>query len=91
MADMQSHTVRPDAKGRIALGTFAKGVSSYRIYEEENGRLILEPYAEVPAKELWLFDNRQARRQVQKGLQDAAKGDVSTRGDFSHYLDEKLD
>ena len=36
-------TVRPDAKGRVTLGALAKGVSSYRISKEADGRLLLEP------------------------------------------------
>lgn len=89
---MQAHTtVRPDAKGRIALGSLAKGVSSYRIHAEKDGRLILEPYAEIPARELWLLENKKALKQVQKGMKDAASGKVSSRGDFSRYIDEDLD
>jgi hypothetical protein len=51
MTDTPTITVRPDAKGRIALGALAKGVSSFRVHQE-NGRLILEPYVEIPIHEL---------------------------------------
>jgi hypothetical protein len=51
MAEIITITVRPDAKGRIALGALAKGVSSFRV-QEENGKLILEPYVEISILEL---------------------------------------
>lgn len=79
MAASQAHTVRPDSKGRIALGAYARGVSSYRIHQDKDGRLILEPYKEIPAREAWLFENDAALKKVRKGLKDAAAGKVSRR------------
>jgi hypothetical protein len=81
-------TVHPDAKGRITLGDMAKGISSFQINIDADGRIILEPFVEIPAREKWLFKNPSALKQVKKGLQDAAKGKVSKRGDFRQYLDE---
>lgn len=54
---MNDMMLRPDAKGRIALGELAKGVSSYKITEGDDGQLILTPYAEVPYSEKWIFEN----------------------------------
>jgi len=85
----QSKTVHPDAKGRIALGAFAKGISSFRMSNDSEGRIILEPFVEIPAREQWLFKNKAALGQVQKGLQDSARGKVSKRGDFSRYADKE--
>ena len=76
-------TVHPDAKGRIALGALAKGISSFQIMEDKDGRIILEPLVEIPAREQWLFKNKEAMQQVQKGLKDSAKGKVSKRDEFS--------
>ncbi len=63
--------VRPDSKGRILLGALAKGVSSYTV-TKDNGRIILEPNVEIPAKEKWLWENKTALQKVKKGLQDSA-------------------
>ena len=52
--------IRPDAKGRIALGALARGVSSFQATVEADGRIGLEPYAEIPAREKWLFENKEA-------------------------------
>ena len=53
-----NNTVRPDAKGRIALGDIAKNVSSYKITLEDNGRVVLDPYMEVPFSEKWIFEDK---------------------------------
>ncbi len=83
--------VRPDAKGRITLGSLATGVSCFTVTETKNHKIILEPYAEIPAREKWLFDNKTALKQVKKGLKDAAAGKVSKRGSFAKYVDDEIE
>ena len=41
--------LHPDAKGRVTLGAIAKGISSYRMVQDDQGRLVLEPYVEIAA------------------------------------------
>lgn len=83
--------VRPDAKGRITLGELAKGISGFDVSLDASGRIILEPYAEIPAREKWLFDNKMALKKVTKGLDDYTKGHVSKRGSFAQFIDEDVD
>lgn len=90
MAD-QSLTVRPDAKGRITLGSLAKGISSFRIQQQPDGSLLLEPFKEIPMREAWLFENPAALARIRKGLADAAAGKVRKRGNFSSYLADDSD
>ena len=71
--------VRPDAKGRIFLGILTKGVSSYTV-TKDNGRIILEPNVEIPAKEKWLWENKKALQQVSDGLNDSAALRTKSRG-----------
>jgi hypothetical protein len=80
-------TLRPDSKGRISLGHLASSVSGFKMAVDEQHRIILEPLVEIPAREKWLFDNPTVLRQVQKGIDDAAKGKVFKK-DFSEYLSE---
>lgn len=80
--------VRPDSKGRISLGRIAEGVSSYTL-TRDHGRIILEPNVEIPAQEKWLWDNKAALKQVQKGMQDSASGKVKSRGSFAKYVEDK--
>jgi hypothetical protein len=60
--------LRPDAKGRISLGEITNNVSSYRVTIEENGKVILEPYAEIPLSEKWLFDDKELLEKVVKQI-----------------------
>lgn len=77
--------VRPDAKGRIALGILAKDVSSFAVMQEVD-RIILIPYAEIPVKEKWLFDNQEALDKVKRGLRESAAGKVCSLGSFKKHI-----
>lgn len=80
-------TLRPDAKGRVTLGSLADGISGFHVKVDAKQRIILEPLVEIPASEKWLFDNPEALAQVKKGLKDAATGKHNDLGDFSQFLD----
>ncbi|MEO8191248.1 MAG: hypothetical protein ABI682_12980 [Acidobacteriota bacterium] len=69
--------LRPDSKGRITLGKLAEGVSSYRARRERDGKIILEPFVEIPADEQWLQKNQEAMASVRRGIADARAGRVS--------------
>ena len=89
---MQSTKVlRPDSKGRISLGKLARGVSSFRATIDDQQRIVLEPYAEVPASEKWLFDNPAARQSLVRGLADAESGRVHDLGSFAEHARESND
>lgn len=86
-----SLTLRPDKKGRITLGALAEGVSSYRVTVDAAGRIILEPFAEIPAREKWLFENKDALTAVREGLKQAAEGKTSSRGSFARFAKDEID
>ena len=77
-----------DVKRRVALGKIlAQSVSSYRIYRNRFGQIILDPLVTIPAHEAWLFKNKEAAQLVQHGLADARKGRVvKAKEDYSKYL-----
>lgn len=83
--------VRPDAKGRITLGHLADGVSGFFVTKTSDHKIILEPYAEIPAKEKWLFDNKDALKKVKQGLKDAAAGHLSEKGSFAKFLKDDIE
>lgn len=83
--------LRPDAKGRITLGNLANGVSGFRITVTSDNRIILEPYAEIPAREKWLFVNKIALKKVEQGLKDAAEGRLVKKGSFAKFVDDDID
>lgn len=84
-------SLRPDSKGRICLGKLAQGVSSFRVSVDDHQRIVLEPFAEVPASEKWLFDNPEARDSVKKGLDDLAEERLIDRGSFAEFANEPDD
>ena len=88
---MSTKALRPDSKGRISLGSLAKGVSSYAVHQEKNGTIVLEPFVEIPAKEKWLFDNKTAFKQVKTGLKQAKAGKLVKRGSFAKYADDEIE
>ena len=56
-----------DNKKRITLSKIAdKNVTSYDVEVKENGVIILYPKVEIPAEELWLFQNKSALECVKK-------------------------
>jgi hypothetical protein len=66
--------LRPDSKGRVTLGKLAEGVSSYRARREKDGKIVLEPFVEIPADESWLHENRGAIDSLRRGVADAKAG-----------------
>lgn len=79
--------LRPDSKGRICLGSLAKGISGYKVVLNENTKEItLKPYAELALPEQWLFENTQALNQVRRGLQQSADKKTVYKGSFAKYI-----
>ena len=80
--------LHPDSKGRICLGQLAKGVSSFHLTVDEEHRIVLVPYSEIPSREKWLFENPDALASVKRGLAASKTGDISSRGSFAQFADE---
>lgn len=80
--------VRPDAKGRVTLSKLADGISSFNVSMDDEGRLLLEPMVEIPAREKWLYENKKALASVRRGLADAKARRVKSLGSFSKYAKE---
>lgn len=81
-----------DARKRVSLAKLLPNydVSSFRAYTEE-GKIILEPMAELPAHELWLYKNPKAYQSVQRGLDQGEKGKVKKLNkDFSKFVNEEI-
>lgn len=72
----QSKKLIPDERGRVTLGELAKGVSSYTATWAADGTVTLTPMVEIPARERWLWDNKDAMAMVQRGLEQSASGNT---------------
>jgi len=66
-----------DERNRLTLGEIFKGYKRIRLYKNERGEVLLQPVVEVPASELWLFQNKEALESVQRGLKDASEGKIT--------------
>ena len=66
-----------DERNRLTVGEILKGCKRIRLYRNDSGEVLLQPIAEIPASELWLFQNPEAINDVREGLRDAAQGKVS--------------
>jgi hypothetical protein len=82
--------VRPDRRRRVALGKALKdfGDASFNVYQDEEGRIVLDPQVSIPASEAWLYRNPKALALVRGGLADAAAGKTKSLGSFARYVDE---
>jgi hypothetical protein len=63
-----------DERKRLTLGDLIKDFRRVRAYRNERGQLLIQPVVEIPASELWLFENKEALEGVKRGLKDVAEG-----------------
>jgi hypothetical protein len=80
-----------DARKRISLAKLLPDceVCSFRAYTEGD-KIILEPITKIPARDLWLYKNPNALKDVQEGLQQSKKGRVRKRGSFAKYTEDVI-
>jgi hypothetical protein len=75
---MPAKNLKLDSKKRITLGKFAaNNVSSYDVEVKDNGVIVLYPKVEIPAEELWIFQNKEVANSIKQGIDDAKNGKVS--------------
>jgi len=73
-----ANNVKPDTKKRVVLSrvTIAEGVT-YHIYCNDIGQIILDPQITIPASEVWLFKDTEAREAIATGIKEAAEGKIT--------------
>ena len=49
-----------DSRNRLTIGELAQGFNRIRLYKNKLGEILLKPVVEIPASELWLFQNKEA-------------------------------
>ncbi len=82
---MKQITLTVDSRKRVSLNKLLPDlpVSSVRAYRD-GANIVLEPMVEIPARELWLYENSEALAKVKTGL--SQKGTIE-RGSFSRYAE----
>jgi len=80
---METINLTVDSRKRISLTKLLPEgkISSVKAYKQDD-RIILEPMVEVPAREVWLYENKTALKKVKTGL--SQKGKIK-RGSFKKY------
>ena len=66
-----------DSRNRLTIGELAGGFNRVRLYKNKLGEILLKPIVEIPASELWLFQNKEALESVQRGIKDLSEGNLS--------------
>jgi hypothetical protein len=71
-------SVKPDSKRRVVLqSVHIEEGTTYHIYINKMGQIVLDPQVTIPASEIWLFKNPEALASITRGLFQAAQGEVS--------------
>ena len=70
-------TRKVDERKRLTLGAAMGDLDRVRILKNSRGEILLQPLADIPASEVWLYTNREASELVQKGIKEAGEGKVS--------------
>ena len=78
-------SISTDRQGQLSLNLETKS-TEYRVLVNEAGQILLDPIANIPDREQWLWQNPQALASVQRGIQQAAKGEVHDLVDISPAL-----
>lgn len=63
-----------DDRNRVTLGKYLKNFKRLKVYQDSRGEILLVPVVEIPASELWLYQNQDAMESLQRGLADAKAG-----------------
>lgn len=79
--------IRPDSRFRVPLGDLAKGIDGFKVFKDDAGRIILEPYADVPLHEIWVFENPEIIAKLDEGHKQIKNGQ-SRPIDWSKWEDE---
>jgi hypothetical protein len=80
---------KADNKKRLSLGAAVEEPgSTYNIYRNSLGQILLDPVKAVPAYETWLFDNKPALASVKRGLKDSAARRTKNLGSFAAYAED---
>lgn len=85
------HDLRSDSRGRITIGHEVVGDTQYRALVNNLGQIVLDPVVSVPAREVWLFQNREALASVVRGVEQAKRGEFGSFPSFASHVNEPDD
>lgn len=87
--------VQMDNKYRVCLGNFLSEeergeLSAFRVSRQADGRIILDPLVEIPAREHWIYKKPEVLASLMRGIEDAKEERlVELDVDFSQFLEDE--
>ena len=84
-----------DVKHRINLGekimklVSKKKAEAYKVFIGQDGDILLRPVVTVPAKEAWIYENKEVMTKIRQGLVEAGEGKIEKVKDVEEFF-EKL-
>ena len=83
-------TSNSDSKGRVVLGPqYANKM--FRMSEQPDGNLLLEPVVTVHEREVWFYKNPEVQAMVQEGIRQSRSGKGKYLGSFAQYANLEID
>lgn len=89
----QKNRVQMDNKYRVCLGNFLlkeerDQLSSFRVSRQKDGKIVLDPQVEIPAREHWIYKKPDALASLMRGMDDAKENRIVDLDiDFSEFID----
>lgn len=85
-----------DSRSRITLGEKVMNhqplsemeVNSFEIFVDDEGEILLCPLADIPSRELWVHQNPQIMKRLQKGIQSAREGKITRVKNLDKFFKE---
>lgn len=83
-----------DTKKRVTLGAVFKksrlfnetSVETFETFIGSEGDILLKPRVSIPARELWVHQNPNAAKDIQRGIQDVKQGRVTKVKDINKFI-----
>ena len=87
-------SARLDTKKRVTLGAVFKksrlfnetSVETFETFIGSEGDILLKPRVSIPARELWIHQNPNAAKDIQRGIQDIKQGRVTKVKDVKKFI-----
>lgn len=80
-----------DTRNRVNLSKLLpKGnIHAVNAYKEGN-KIILEPMAEIPAYESWIYENPKALKAIKQGIKEAKEGKLKDRPSYAEFTEDEI-
>lgn len=81
-----------DSRRRLSLGKAGVAEDTrYAISVSDDGDILLTPLASIPARERWVWEDPEMLASLQRGIDQASRGELVHLGSFAKYLDDDSD